>query len=136
MLAAAEMRVMAFARYVPFLIGGALLLAGLFQLTAWKARQLGLCRGEAVPGRTPPAGRLREAWRHGVRLGRRCGWCCAGFMMILLVAGVMDLGVMAVVTAAISLERFAPESWRVARAAGIVALAAAAFVIVRALLVV
>ena len=131
-LAAAEMRWIGVARFVPFLIGAVLLLAGLFQLTAWKARQLGICRGESAHAGTRSP-RVRDAWRHGVRIGRSCGLCCAGFMMILLVTGVMDLGAMAVVTAAISLERLAPKSWRIARAAGVVALAAGGFVIVRAL---
>ena len=52
-------------------------------------------------------------------------------MAILLVIGVMDLRVMAVVTAAITVERLAPSGERVARAIGVVVVAAGLFLIVR-----
>ena len=54
-------------------------------------------------------------------------------MMILLVAGVMDLGVMAIVAAAITGERLAPRPQRVTRAAGVAVIAAGAVVVARAL---
>ena len=40
--------------------------------------------------------------------------------MVLLVVGVMNLGAMAIVTAAITFERLAPSGARVARAIGVV----------------
>jgi predicted metal-binding membrane protein len=49
---------------------------------------------------------------------------------ILLVIGVMDLRVMAVVTAAITVERLAPAGVRVARAIGVVVVGAGLFLIV------
>jgi predicted metal-binding membrane protein len=52
-------------------------------------------------------------------------------MMILLATGVMNLGAMAVITAAITAERLLPHPERVARAAGAGVLAAAAFLIAR-----
>ena len=45
-------------------------------------------------------------------------------MAILLVIGVMDLGAMALVTAAITAERLAPAGERVARGIGIVVIVA------------
>ena len=45
-------------------------------------------------------------------------------MTILLVTGVMDLRAMAVVTAAMTLERLAPDGDRVARAIGAIAVGA------------
>ena len=72
------------------------------------------------------------AWQHGLRLGVHCIQCCAGPTAILLVMGVMDLGVMAVVAAAVNLERLAPAGERVAHAIGIVAVAAGLLVIARA----
>jgi predicted metal-binding membrane protein len=107
------------------------LIAGALQLTTWKARQLACCRqahwrGLALP---PDAG---TAWRHGLRLGVHCVQCCAGSTAILLVIGVMDLRAMAVVTAAITLERLAPAGERVARALGGVAVAAGLLLIARA----
>ncbi|HWK73944.1 MAG TPA: DUF2182 domain-containing protein, partial [Povalibacter sp.] len=44
--------------------------------------------------------------------------CCANLTAILLVIGVMDLHAMAVVAAAITLERLAPDGERAARALG------------------
>jgi predicted metal-binding membrane protein len=134
-LAAAEMRWPALARAVPLLTGAVILLAGCVQFTEWKARQLGHCRD--APGCALPVSLdARAAWRHGLRLGAHCASCCAGFMAILLVAGVMDLGVMAVVSAAITVERLAARPENAARASGVVAVTAGAFVIARALAVV
>ena len=119
------------ARAAPLAIGMVVLIAGMLQFTAWKERLLACCR--AVPGHrsTVPAN-AGAAWRHGLRLGLHCGYCCAGMTAILLVAGVMDLRVMAVVMAAITLERLAPAGARVARGIGAVAVAAGSFLIARA----
>ena len=72
------------------------------------------------------------AWRHGLRLGLHCTHCCVGLIAILLVIGVMDLRAMAVVAAAITVERLAPAGERVARATGAVVVAAGLFLIARA----
>jgi predicted metal-binding membrane protein len=72
------------------------------------------------------------AWRHGLRLGLHCSYCSAGLTAILLVIGVMDLRAMAVVTAAITVERLAPAGGRVAQAIGAVVVAAGLFLIARA----
>ena len=61
-----------------------------------------------------------------------CDLRCAGLMAILLVLGVMDLRAMAVVAAAITVERLAPASERVARAMGAVIVGAGLFLIARA----
>jgi predicted metal-binding membrane protein len=119
------------ARAVPIGVGVAVLVAGFFQLTAWKARHLACCREAPGPGRTLPAD-ARSAWRHGLRLGLHCSRCCAGLMAILLVVGVMDVGAMAVVAAAITVERVAPAGERVARALGAGAVGAGFLLIVRA----
>ena len=118
------------ARSAPLAAAGLLLAAGLVQFTGWKARQLGRCRAATcafAPG--PGAG---GAWRHGLESGVACALCCAGFMTVLLVAGVMDLRVMVVVAAAITFERLAPWPAFAARAAGVLAVAAGAFALVRA----
>jgi len=54
-LAAIEMRLPALARAVPIAVGVVVLIAGSFQLTAWKARHLACCREAPGPGRTLPA---------------------------------------------------------------------------------
>jgi predicted metal-binding membrane protein len=53
-------------------------------------------------------------------------------MVILLVIGVMDVRAMAVVTAAITVERLLPAGERIARATGTVVVAAGVLLIVRA----
>jgi predicted metal-binding membrane protein len=133
LLAAAEMRWPSLTRAAPLATGVVLLLAGCFQLTAWKASQLRRCRNAPARGRSPPPPDARRAWRHGLHLGVHCGLCCSGFMLILLATGVMDLGAMAVVAAAITVERLAPRPERAARAAGVVAIGAGALVLARAL---
>jgi predicted metal-binding membrane protein len=67
-----------------------------------------------------------------LRLGIHCGYCCAGLTAILLVIGVMDLRAMAVVMAAITVERLAPAGERFAQAIGAVVVAAGLFLITRA----
>jgi predicted metal-binding membrane protein len=130
-LAEVEMRLPALARAVPAAVGGVVLVAGALQLTAWKARQLACCREAPGCGRRlpPDAG---TAWRHGLRLGTDCVRCCAGLMAILLVIGVMDLRVMAIVAVAIAVERLAPAGERMARGAGAVLAGAGLLMLVRA----
>jgi predicted metal-binding membrane protein len=130
-LAAVEMQQSALARAVPIAVGVVVLMAGFVQLTAWKVRHLACCREIPGRGRTLPAD-AGTAWRHGLRLGLHCSHCCVGLIVILLVIGVMDLRAMAVVAAAITVERLAPAGERVARGTGAVAVGAGLFLIARA----
>jgi predicted metal-binding membrane protein len=130
-LAAIEMQQPALARAVPFAAGVVVLIAGALQFTGWKAHHLAYCRAAPERGRLLPAD-ARTAWRHGLRLGVHCCFCCAGLMAILLAIGVMDLGAMAVVAAAITFERLAPADERVARAIGVVVVVAGFLLIGRA----
>jgi len=116
-LAAVEMQQAALANAVPIAAGVVVLIAGGLQFTAWKARQLACCRAAPGRGRALPAD-AGTAWRCGLRLGLHCSSCCATLTAILLVVGVMDLRVMAFVTAATTFERLAPAGERVARATG------------------
>jgi predicted metal-binding membrane protein len=130
-LAELTMQRAALARAVPVAVGVVIVTAGALQFTGWKARHLACCREAPGHGRTLPSD-AGTAWRHGLRLGGHCAVSSAGWMAILLVVGVMDLHVMAVVTAAITLERLAPSGERVARAVGVVVVAAGLLVIARA----
>lgn len=130
-LAAVEMQLPALARAVPIATGVVVLIAGLLQFTAWKARHLASCREAPGCCRALPAD-AGTALRHGLSLGRHCGYCCSGLTAILLVIGVMDLRAMAVVMAAITVERLAPAGERVARAIGTVVVGAGLILIVRA----
>ena len=131
-LAVAQMRLPALARAVPIAAGVVVLLAGTVQLTAWKARHLAFGRAAAERVHLSAAD-VPTAWRHGVCLGVHCNYCCAGLTASFLALGVMDLRVMAVVTAAITAERLVPAGARVARAVGVVGIVAGAQLIVRAI---
>ena len=116
-LAALEAREPALAGVAPIATGAVVLIAGLLQVTAWKARGIACCR------ETPSAGRMSAdagaAWRHGVRLGLDCVRCCGNLMIALLALGMMDLRWMVAVTAAITVERVAPHGAPLARAIGV-----------------
>jgi predicted metal-binding membrane protein len=122
-LTAVEMQRPALARAVPIAVSLVVLTAGCLQFTGWKRRHLACCREAPGRGHTLRAD-AGTAWRHGLRLGLHCTRCCAGLMAILLVTGVMDLPAMAVVTAAMTVERLAPAGERVARATGAVVVGA------------
>jgi len=129
-LATVEMQQAGLARAVPVAVGVVVLIAGMVQLTAWKTHHLACCQAPAMRGSVLPSD-VGTAWRHGLRLGLHCIYCCASLLAILLVVGVMDLRAMAVVTAAITVERLAPDE-RVARAIGAVVVLTGLFVIARA----
>ncbi|MBM0103582.1 DUF2182 domain-containing protein [Steroidobacter sp. S1-65] len=130
-LAAVEMQQPTLARGVPIAVGIVVVIAGFLQFTSWKAHHLACCRGANV---CLPASSISAlgAWRHGLRLGLHCSYCCAGLTAILLVIGVMDLRAMTAVAIAITLERLAPAGQRVARALGAFIVCAGMFLIARA----
>jgi predicted metal-binding membrane protein len=107
------------------------LMAGVLQSTAWKARHLAFCRESPVGSGTLQAD-AGAAWRHGLCLGVHCICSCAGVTSVVLALGVMDARVMAVAAAAVTAERLAPNGVRVARAIGVVGVASGLTVIARA----
>jgi predicted metal-binding membrane protein len=117
MLAELMMRLPEMSRWAPVAASAVVGIAGLVQFTAWKRHQLDCCRRLAdcddVIVVSPSA-----AWRHGARLGVHCVRCCAGLTAVLLVIGVMNVGAMAAVAAAIAAERLLPVGERVARGIG------------------
>jgi len=131
MLARIAMDFPLLARVVPAAIGATVLIAGALQFTAWKAHHLACCLGMGECCDAPTAD-VRTAWQHGWRLGLHCVNCCFGLTAVLLVIGMMDLRAMAVVTAAISVERLAPGGVRSARVVGAIAVAVGLVLIARA----
>lgn len=131
-LAELAMCVPAVSRAVPLAAAVVTLLAGVWQLGAWKSRQLDACR-DTIDCCRPPATTGGAAWRHGIDLGRRCLSCCAPLTALLFVTGVMDLRAMALVTGAIALERLAPRGEMLARVVGIAMMTAGLLGAVRAL---
>jgi len=130
-LATIEMQHAALARGVPIAVVVIALMAGVLQFTAWKAHHLTCCR-ELKHHSGPLPANTAAAWQHGLRLGVHCSCCCLGLMALLLVIGVMDLRVMAVVTAAITAERLASDGERAARAVGAIVIGAAVALSARA----
>jgi predicted metal-binding membrane protein len=120
----------ALARAVPIAVGVVVLIAGALQFTAWKARHLACCReapGAAARCRPTPHGlATRPAPRPPLQplLCRPDGDP--------LRHRVMDLRAMALVTAAITIERLAPDGERVAQAIGAVVVGSGLFLIARA----
>ncbi|HEX5322242.1 MAG TPA: DUF2182 domain-containing protein, partial [Capsulimonadaceae bacterium] len=130
-LSVAQMQHANVSRAVPLSVGVLVLVVGALQLTAWKARRLICCSQTPGPDHLLPANTV-TAWRHGLFLGLRCGYCCFNLMLILLVMGVMDLRLMAIVTLAINAERLAPNGVQIARAVGWLIVAAGLFLVARA----
>ena len=131
LLAGAEQRLPAPAHMVPIAAGIVVVIAGLAQLTEWKARHVMWDRDALAHVRAMSAD-VGTALHHGLCLGVHCTYCCAGLTASLLALGVMDLRVMAVGTAAITAERLAPNRVRVARAVGVMGVGAGLLLIARA----
>ena len=120
-LAEWSMRAPEVSRIAPGIGALVVLVAGALQFSAWKARMLACCR-HTVDCRRDVQPDYGAAWRHGLKLGVRCVYCCAGITAVLLVMGVMDLRAMALVTMAISAERLMPAGSFAARGIGAVLL--------------
>ena len=130
-LAAVAMGEPAIAQAAPVAAGVVVLMAGALQFSGWKARHLACWRTAFGKGRTMAID-AGTPWRDGVRLAMHCVTCSLGPTAILLAMGVMDLRAMAVVGAAITVERLAPRGERAARATGALAIGAGLLLIVRA----
>jgi predicted metal-binding membrane protein len=95
----------------PYLAGGVLLAAAIYQLTPAKDACLRRCRG--------PLQFLSEAWRDGplgafrmgVEHGGWCVGCCWALMAALFALGIMSVGWMVFVAALIAIEKLLP--WKV-----------------------
>jgi predicted metal-binding membrane protein len=118
-LATVELQHPTFARAAPLTVSVVVVLAGLFQLTSWKARLLACCREVTICSCTTSMD-ARSAIKCGLLLGVHCTCCCAGMTAILLAVNVMDLRTMTALMAAISFERLLPSGTRVAQAVGFV----------------
>jgi predicted metal-binding membrane protein len=135
-LAMVEMQEPLLARATPVTAGVIVVIAGLLQFTAWKVHHLACCR--EAPGHVQALNvqalptNARTALQHGLRLGLHCAAGSAGLTAMLLVLGMMDLRVMAVVTAAITAERLLPDRAQIAPAIGAAIIAAGMLLIARA----
>jgi len=133
MLAQVAMRSEALAGAVPVLAGGAIMAIGALQFTEWKARRLFCCRQALTHDHCPLPRGSGAALRLGFRLSVECLACCGGLMLALLVIGAMDPVSMVAVTAAITLERLAPDGRLSARLVGIAALGTGFYLVMQTL---
>ena len=107
---------LAWDRAGPYVVGVAIAAAGVYELTPLKNVCLRHCRTPLhfVLGGWRP-GRL-GALRMGAVHGAYCVGCCWGLMIVLFAVGVMSLFWMAVVAAAIFVQKLAPRAERLAPA--------------------
>jgi predicted metal-binding membrane protein len=113
-------------------VAGALLLliAGVYQLTPLKHACLRSCQS--------PLGFLMSRWRAGTagafRMGAEhggtCVGCCWALMLLLFAGGVMNLAVIAALTAFVAFEKLTPFGAHSARISGSLLIAAALLMLV------
>ena len=107
------------------LIGGALVLAGLYALTPMKRASETCCRERCALHGSLPFNLLRSAVVAGDRYGVRCLGCTAGLMVALVLVGLSSIGWMVGVTALVLVDKLAPAPttrWRVALSVTLVTL--------------
>jgi predicted metal-binding membrane protein len=108
-----------------------LLLAGVYQLTPIKHACLRTCQS--------PLGFLMSRWRTGwpgafmvgLEHGAYCVGCCWALMLLLFVGGVMNLAVIAALTAFVAFEKLTPLGVHGARISGVLLMAAGFLMLVR-----
>jgi predicted metal-binding membrane protein len=113
----------------PWVAGGALAVAGVYQLTPLKSACLRHCRSPLsflLRGRRGFAGAL---WM-GIEHGAICIGCCLGLMLALFALGVMSLVWMGVVAVAILIEKVLPGGEAFARALAVALIAVGIWVAV------
>lgn len=133
LIANAAMQSVWVSQTIPVAAGAALVVAGVYQLTPWKAACLTHCRNPLtlVSQHAHDRG-WRGAARLGVHHGVYCTGCCWALMLMQLVLGVMNLAAMVVVAVFIALEKLAPRGELLARGIGVLSIAAGLFVVFRA----
>ena len=107
-----------------------LLIAGVYQLTPLKHACLRTCQS--------PLGFLMSRWRTGssgafrmgLAHGGYCVGCCWALMLLLFAGGVMNLTVIAALTAFVAFEKLAPLGLQGARVSGLLLIAAGCWTLV------
>ncbi len=113
------------------IVGSALIVAGIYQLTPWKSICLSHCR--------TPIHFFMEHWHDGltgaVRMGAYhglyCVGCCWGLMLALIALGIMNPGWMSLIALLIFVEKVTPPGERLIRLIGVGLLLAGAVIAFR-----
>jgi predicted metal-binding membrane protein len=114
------------------IVGATLLaIAGIYQLTPLKQACLRSCQS--------PLGFLVSHWRPGwmgafrmgIGHGVLCVGCCWALMLLLFAGGVMNLAVIAALTAFVAFEKLTPFGARGTRISGVLLMATALWIVVR-----
>jgi predicted metal-binding membrane protein len=92
----------------PFVVGGVIAVAGIYELTPLKRLLLRRCRSALHAG-------ADGALRAGLENGLSCVGCCWGLMAVLFALGVMSLFWMVVVAGVIFAEKVLPHGVRLTR---------------------
>ena len=104
-----------------------LVIAGLYQWTPLKRACLISCQSPLAflmrRWRSGPGGAFRMGMEHGLY----CVGCCWALMLLLFAGGVMNLAVIAALTAFVAFEKLAPVGMQSVRVSGALLLAAAAW---------
>jgi predicted metal-binding membrane protein len=117
----------------PLAAGAGLILAGAFQLSPWKNACLTQCRSPLLilgeSWKRGPWSALRLGWKHGLF----CVGCCWALMLIQIILGAMNLGVMILVAVVIGFEKLWKRGPLLARAAGIASMLFGAYLVAAAI---
>ena len=108
-----------------------LLIAGAYQLAPFKRNCLRKCQS--------PLGFFMSQWRPGttgaLRMGLQhgayCVGCCWGLMLLLFAGGVMNLTVIAALTAFVAFEKLTPFGMRGTQVSGVLLTAAGLWMLTR-----
>jgi len=103
----------------PWLSGGILIAAGLFQFSSLKQACLKQCRSPVTYLMTEWRGGRGGALLMGLRHGLHCVGCCWIIMALLFVAGVMNLFWMAAITAFVLIEKLTARGENFGRIVGV-----------------
>jgi predicted metal-binding membrane protein len=127
-VSALHLSMLSWHRQGPLIAGGAIVAAGVYQLTPLKRLCLHHCRSPMhyVLGgwRTGRLGAVRMGAEHGAW----CVGCCSGLMLILFALGVMSIVWMLVVAGAVFAEKVLPFGDRLPRALAIILVIAGVWV--------
>jgi predicted metal-binding membrane protein len=104
----------------PYLAGGVILLAAVYQLTPLKDVCLRKCRNPMMFLLTSWRSGREGALRMGIEHGAWCVGCCWALMAALFALGVMSIGWMAFIAALIAIEKLVP--WKAVANRGVAVL--------------